>query len=95
MYDAAHKKAMYSLANNPVYLKSANNPKKRAKIEAEQACKLFFSVMNLPNFYVYVNNVSEEGGVAQFDPEKEAVEAMGENLPLIYSLEWNVYAAGH
>jgi len=33
-YDAAMKKAMYTLANNWEYLEAANAPAKRAKIEA-------------------------------------------------------------
>lgn len=91
-YDAALKKAMYALANQAEYLKAAGSPAKRAKIEAQAACRSFFSLMNLPNYYIYVNNVTTGGdSVIEYPGRKEDAEqeAIADDSPLLYDRVWN------
>ncbi|MEM5771112.1 MAG: hypothetical protein AAGU32_22960, partial [Bacillota bacterium] len=88
-YEAALKKAIYRLSNNEEYLRAANNPDKRAQLEMRHACRQFFSLSNLPNFYGYLDNISDEGGVATYDHHQLETEAMGGDEPLQYSREWN------
>ena len=51
LYEGAVKKAMYTLANDPVYLDSNNSEEKRRAAENRAIVRAFFSVMNLSNLY--------------------------------------------
>ena len=95
LYDAAVKKARYSLANDPVYL-DANAPEdKRTSVENKAIVRAFFSIMNLGNLYHYSPNVGEDGMHREFDPDSpegnadKSVETEAEEQ--IYSKVWNGY----
>lgn len=86
------KKARYMVANNEEYLKAAKE--KRSALEAQQACRAFFSIMNLSNIYVYSDNVGREGEYKEFDAGSDdgtinAEDQVHDNGELIYDRVWN------
>ncbi len=90
-YDAAMKKARYTLTNNADYLKAAESPERRAKLEAKTACRFYFSLMNLPNFYIYANNISDDSGMVEYPGIRDEAteETNGEGSTLIFDRTWN------
>lgn len=91
-YDMASKKARYNVANSEEYLKATKE--KRAAVEAQSACRAFFSMMNLSNIYCYSDNVGKEGEYREFDAESDggtinAEDQLSENGELIYDRAWN------
>lgn len=71
LWDAAYKKAMYTLNNNKEYVKKSTSEKKRREMETKMTAAQFFSVMNTGVLYQYVENDTEEGRTP-FNPESVA-----------------------
>lgn len=95
-WDAAVKKAKYTLANNAEFLKTRTKPERKRAIEDETICKAFFSMMNLENFYFFSDNIGEEGKYKEYNSDSiEGTMARDENGDfhddgeMIFSREWN------
>lgn len=90
-YDAAKKKAMYQLATHAEYLRAQGDEKKMSIIEEQTATRQYFSVMNLPNYYGYVNNIDDKDGIFMPPKEDDAVATDNAEIEdaLIFSREWN------
>lgn len=93
-WQAARKKADYSLATNTEYLAPGTGKKKREEIEEAATCSQFFGVMNLKAFYAYVDNVGDASQYVEYDEAAAAEHEnfVGEGLkrePQNFSREWN------
>lgn len=95
LYDAAEKKARYSLANDPVYLDVHVSSERRKAVENRAIVRAFFSVMNLENLYGYVSNMTEEGGYVPLSiadkGEDETSLPQEKAERQLYSRVWNGY----
>ena len=60
-WDSALKKAQYILASDADYINPKTSAKKKKDILHRTAARQFFSMMNLVQFYGYVENVGEDG----------------------------------
>lgn len=95
-WDAAMKKARYTLANHAEYLSDKTKPERKSEIEGEVACKQFFSMMHLGNFYYYSENVGVEGQYKEYDADsadgtmlRDESGEYHDDGELIFSREWN------
>lgn len=92
LYEGAVKKAMYTLANDPVYLDSNNSEEKRRAAENRAIVRAFFSVMNLSNLYCYAPNMGEDGICAPPAAlEADHTEEAQKQEEQAYSKVWNGY----
>jgi len=97
MWDAAEKRAIRVLANNADWLSEKTSKKKKEEIRNRAICNQFFFVMNLQNYYVFVDNTDEEGNIRDFNPDSadgslvktENGEAVIDDGARIYSPVWN------
>lgn len=62
-WDTAIKKAQYSVNTDPEYTKPKASEKKKEEILNRAACRAFFSMMNLIQFYYYIDNSANENYV--------------------------------
>lgn len=85
-WEAAKKKAQYSLANNKKYIDPATPAEERAKIEEEAISQAFFQIMNMVYAYEYEENVM----VSKTDQSREAVahEFSNPNDKPVYDTTW-------
>ena len=88
-YEAAMKKAMYTLASNTDYVRWHTNPAKKEKMEMEAACRQYFTMINMLHYYVYENNVSEDGNPLNFVADGQSADPLDGSEELLYSPEWN------
>jgi hypothetical protein len=86
-YDVAIKKARYALANNAEYIRRQTNPAKKEALEEQATIRQYFTLINLPNYYMYASNISDGGNMPDYDPGREA-DPPGDDV-LVYSKEWN------
>ena len=89
IWDAAHNKAMYMLANNKEYLSKNTSKKRKDEIELAFTSTQFFAVMNTAPLYRFVENRDDE-----YDPDSVAgtTQELGttrEDDELVWSDEWN------
>lgn len=92
-WGSAQKKAQYVVASSPDYLNPKASAKKREEILSKTACKQFFSMMGMPNFYGYVDYVGEDG-VYVDNFEKRINGEIVEDEPqakMIYDKVWRGY----
>ena len=97
MWDAAEKRALRVLVNNAEWLNDKTSKKKKEEIRNRAICNQFFFVMNLQNFYVFVDNTDDEGNIRDFNPassdgsliKTENGEAIIDDGARIYSPIWN------
>jgi len=82
-WDSALKKAQYVLATDAQYIDPKTTAKKRKEIEGRTAARQFFSMMNLGQFYSYVENVGEDG---VFVPDEKPPEE--ESNKRSYNRKW-------
>ena len=71
VYEDCQQQAVYLLATDQEYLKTKNEEKKQAILEA-QMCRCYFSRMNLTKHYFYQENMKDEGTVDAYDSESGA-----------------------
>lgn len=83
-WDSAYKKAQYYLSNNAKYVDPTYSPQKKKALVDEATCRQFFTMMNLPAFYTFVDNV--KAGDVFTDQKIEAREDK-----MIYSTVWRGY----
>lgn len=91
-YESACKKARYALSNNEEFLKATKE--KRIILEAQAACRAFFSIMNLSSVYCYSDNIGKEGDYREYDKDSAGGTINAEDQPhddgeLIYDRTWN------
>lgn len=95
-YEAALKKARYSLVNNAEYLSGGTSADKKLEIEGRAACRAFFSTMNLGSVYQYSGNIEESTGLRVFNADSPAGMAIQdetgarmEDGEQVFSRVWN------
>ena len=95
VYEDCQQQAIYLLATDQEYLKTKNEEKKQAILEA-QMCRCYFSRMNLTKHYFYQENMKDEGTVDAYDSESGAgmLAAQDDDREedmdaQVYSKEWN------
>lgn len=82
LWHTAAKKAQYALAGNPEFAKKS--PSERSAMESKAAARQVFSLMNLPQYYEYVDNVSDMAK-DPYDPDDAEAE------PIRYDTTWRGY----
>ena len=93
MWEAAKKQSMYRLANNAEYVSKRTSAKRKEELENQMAAVGFFTVMNSPAYYHFVENETPEGRVA-FNAESVAgtaleTETTRADEEFVWSDEWN------
>lgn len=83
-YDSALKKAQYTLANNAEFINPKTSRKKKEEIEGRAAARQFFSLMNMSNFYGYVENI----GSNHFPTEQNGDQSSTATEKLEYNRKW-------
>lgn len=84
------KKAQYILATNPEYIDPKAGDKKRNKLANGAATRAFFSMMNMRQFYCYVENVADDGSFAE--EQDGGIEKIGDNGKTpVYNKTWGGY----
>lgn len=89
LWEAAHNKAMYALANNKEYLSKNTSQKRKDEIELAFTSTQFFAVMNTAALYRFVENRDDE-----YDPDSVAgttqeLDTTRDGDELVWSDEWN------
>ena len=89
LWEAAHNKAMYFLANNKEYLSKNTSQKRKDEIELALTSTQFFAVMNSIGMYAYVDN-----RYGDYDPDSVAgtTKELGstrDDDEGVWSDEWN------
>lgn len=93
-WDSAVKKAQYVLASSAEYVSPKTSAKKREEILNKTACKQFFSMMGMPNFYGYVENVGADGVYVENFEKHINGETVDETRPeqkTVYDKTWRGY----
>jgi hypothetical protein len=99
IWEAAKKKAMYTLASNPKYIGKSLAAKERMAMENDAVAKACLTIMNLKLWYAYSPNISEDAEEIDFDPLsksgmvvefEDGTNGVG-NDTKVYSLTWNGY----
>lgn len=88
-WDSAVKKSKYILANNQEYLSSKCTEKKKREIEEQTASRQFFGMINMSQFYNYVENIGEDGKPLNKLLDDGTVEE--ESKPPKYNKKWRGY----
>lgn len=83
-WDSAQKKAQYLLSTDAEFIDPKTTQKRRKEIENRVAVRQFFSMMNLVQFYGYVENVGEDGKFIPEDREPEQGSGSGRT----YNKKW-------
>ena len=87
-WGSAMKKAQYILAGDAKYINPKTSPDKKRELEVKTAARQFFSMMNLSQFYGYVENVGQDGEyVADIQPDEE-MEQRERQLKRTYNPKW-------
>lgn len=96
------KKAQYSLATNAEYIDPKTSAKKRDSIAGKVAARQFFSMMNMKNFYHYVENV-RSSDIGTEDQQSGDTDAESSNnndgdqadqtrsTKMVYNKQWRGY----
>lgn len=97
-YDQAHRRSMYSLANDGEYLSVSGKgaEEKRSVLEERAACRGFIGIMNLGSVYRYSNNIGDDSAFKPFNAEStsgtisiEESNCAMDDGEQIFSREWN------
>lgn len=93
-WERAKKVAMYTLANDSMYLSSDDT--RRAQMLNEATCMRFYSSMNMVHVYRYTPNITEDGAYKEYNPNSVAGtlrkpddDAEPDDEDLLYSAKWN------
>ena len=88
-YDSAMKKAQYTQTNNAEFLDPKTSRKKKEEIEGRAAVRQFFSFMNLPGFYGYVENVKDNPPLIPVSKSASSnQDDSSESQKVVYSRKW-------
>lgn len=91
LWESATKKAQYTLATDPEYIDPGTTSTKRAEIEEACTARQFFSIMNLANFYGYVDNNAIPSNDNVFDGMDDEPEQRRQSSAPHYSTKWRGY----
>ena len=89
-YDSAMKKAQYVLATNAEYIDPKTSSKKRELIAGRTAARQFFSMMNMANFYCYVENIGEDRIPAPVE-ESKSDDSSAAQTKMTFNKKWRGY----
>lgn len=83
LWDAAGKRARYELSKDAEYLSPKTSQEKRQKIETEQTAQCAIAMMNLANYYTFIDNHESDLKAVGEMPDGE------QNSTLEYNKKWN------
>lgn len=94
-FDDCQQQAIYQLATDREYLNCKSDNKKQTLLEA-QMCKCYFSRMNMAMYYIFQDNMKEEGPIDVYNGESTAGMLAANNdgrdedmETQVYSKDWN------
>lgn len=85
-WESAAKKAAYVLNTDAEYLNPNTSPGRKEDLANRVTCRMFFSMMNLVQFYGYVENIGIDGEVTP--PMEEDSETTDGEQKLRYNATW-------